>query len=403
VKRLLQLVLVLIVVSASIFGCAPAQEPEEETKEPIKVGVVYTLTTSLASYGTPMLMGVRMAVDEINAEGGINGRPLELIIEDSSNSNDVAVNALQKVLLQDPLVILGPIIGSQMLAMRPIIDSEGVPVFTISGTRKVTYDNNEWVFRNGAFAGVYNAVMIKFAVEQLGVTKPCALCLGNEFGYSLRDVGNAWLRNHGYDEFHAVEVYQSGDQDMSAQLLSLKDAGCDAILHTGFIPDSALVAKQAKSLDIGLPMIYADTVQAAAMSDITEAGDVEGIYLEAPNFILDAEEPDPDIAAWAQRFQDKMGSDQYISSYTLSVYDGIYMMAKAMRIADERGELTREGIRKVITEPDFEYVGLLYPKLKADHEGNMGNVVNMWQYGANKKGHMVWEAEMGPDDVIYEY
>ena len=100
--------------------CVMIGPPLQAADETIKIGVVVPITSVLAPYGTPFVELMNLAIDAANANGGINGRKLELVVEDSQASNTVAINALNKVLQSNPIAVFGPALGTQVLAMMPI-------------------------------------------------------------------------------------------------------------------------------------------------------------------------------------------------------------------------------------------------------------------------------------------
>ena len=103
-----------------VSTCVLIAPPLQAADETIKIGVVVPITSVLAPYGTPFVESMNLAIDAANASGGINGRKLELVVEDSQASNTVAINALNKVLQSNPIAVFGPALGTQVLAMMPI-------------------------------------------------------------------------------------------------------------------------------------------------------------------------------------------------------------------------------------------------------------------------------------------
>src|SRR5262245_60377292 len=116
-------------------------------QQPIKVALVVPITGPFAVLGTSQQQGAVFAVEPINAKGCINGQKIELVVEDSGASPTTAVTALRRSLSSRPVAVLGPIIGTQVLAMSPETQKDGVPFLVIPGTLKVTQVGNPWLFR----------------------------------------------------------------------------------------------------------------------------------------------------------------------------------------------------------------------------------------------------------------
>ncbi len=139
--------------------------------DPIKIGLVASLTSDFALIGVLQRNAGVMAVDEFNAAGGRGGRLVELSVEDGSNSNTVALGALNKVLSEKPAVVLAPLWSTQLLAMFPALEKEGVPTLSTTGTRKVTQLGNRWYFRYFPHDGITKAAATEFAIGELGKKK----------------------------------------------------------------------------------------------------------------------------------------------------------------------------------------------------------------------------------------
>ncbi len=114
---------------------------------------------------------MNMAVEAANAAGGINGRKVELVVEDSQASNTVAINALNKVLGSNPIAVFGAALGTQVLAMMPITEREKVPLIAGPSTRRVTQQGAKYYFRNSTHDAIDKETWTRFLVENLGKKK----------------------------------------------------------------------------------------------------------------------------------------------------------------------------------------------------------------------------------------
>ena len=130
---------------------------------------------------------VQMAVDKVNSEGGIMGCPIKIYAQDAANSATTGINALNKVLEDDPIAIVGPMLGTMMIPSREIIDMEKVPIISASGTRTWTMNDNKYGFRIGEFDGSSKVALADFVVNELGFKKIGILISADQWGYSGRD------------------------------------------------------------------------------------------------------------------------------------------------------------------------------------------------------------------------
>ena len=216
----------------------------ESAAQAIKVGVVVPITSVLAPYGTPFVESMNMAVEAANAAGGINGRKLELVVEDSQASNTVAINALNKVLGSNPVAVFGAALGTQVLAMMPITEREKVPLIAGPSTRRVTQQGAKYYFRNSTHDAIDKETWTRFLVDDLGKKRIGILHVANEWGYSGRDNTAMFLdKLYGLKPV-SIASYQPTDKDLTAQILQMGRDGADAIVAQGHPIDEALLVKQ---------------------------------------------------------------------------------------------------------------------------------------------------------------
>jgi branched-chain amino acid transport system substrate-binding protein len=343
---------------------APARAAED-----VLVALTVSLTTDWAIYGKNALASVQMAADKVNAEGGINGRKIRLVAEDAGNSNTVAVNALNKALGQNPAVVIGPPMATMIMAMLPVLKDNGVPFLAHPGTRRVTQQGYPAMFRFVAHDGVSKVAWTRFAVEKLQKKKLGLLIVANEWGYSARDVTSTVLKSRYNMEPAAIETYQATDKDMSAQLVRLKNAGVDLIVQQGHVPDTALILKQARQLNIGVPIRASSTAQTAALLDITEGADVTGLYVEGSP--VPGLSDDPVINQWGAEREKRAKSKP--DQYAVVNYDIAMCLFEVMK----KYGIDRPNIVRGL--PEIRYQGLI-GVYQSDKEGNMLHEVRIYQY-----------------------
>lgn len=370
----------------------PASGDDEET---VKLGVVLNLTTGMALYGTPMMNAVTLATEHQNAEGGINGKPIQLVVEDAADTATTGINALNRVLESEPIALVGPILGFQMLPFRDIVDEEQIPIISLSGTRGWTMNDNRYAFRTGEFDGNSKPALADFVVEELGVERIGIIVVANEWGHSGRDhVTQRLMEAHGIEPV-IVETYQTTDTDMSAQLQNISNADVEVIVSQGHPQDTALVLKQAQQLGIEIPIVASSVAETAVNLDITQPEEVEGLYVQT--YALPNDNPDPEIQAWTEEYIEMF--DMRPDAYALAQYDGVRMLFQAMENADNEDSLTREGVTDAMW--DITYDGLI-ATYETDFEGNMLRDYIIVQYGPDKTAEIVHSAHVSTEETIYE-
>jgi branched-chain amino acid transport system substrate-binding protein len=359
---------VLLALAAAAVGPARAADP-------IVVGLTVSLTTDFALVGLSQQNGAVMAVDEINKAGGVKGRLIKLVSEDTANSNTVAVNGLHRALREKPMAILGPVWGTQNLAMEPVIREAMVPIISPTGTRRVTQLGNKYVFRFFTHDGIAKAGQAKFALEKLGAKKPAILTVNDEYGISGRDIMTKALEGAGVKPV-AVEAMATTDKDVTAQLRNIQRAGADVLLTQIHPAPIAIVVKQARQLGLTIPHVASNALILPSTLGLVDGPDVDGVYVET--VIVPAADPNPKIQDWLKRYQARFGKPG--DHFALLQYDITYMLAKAL---DEAGpDPTPAALQARLRTLKYEGLVTLY---ESDDEGNLNHLVSIYRLDANKK------------------
>lgn len=360
----------MLVVAAVLLGSAPAR-----AADPIVVGLTVSLTTDFALVGLSQQNGAMMAVEEINKAGGVKGRPIKLVSEDTANSNTVAVNGLHRALREKPVAVLGPVWGTQNLAMEPVIREARVPIISPTGTRKVTQLGNKYVFRFFTHDGIAKWGQARFAVEKLGARKPAILTVNDEYGISGRDIMTKALEGLGAKPV-AVEAMATSDKDVTAQLRNIQRSGADVLLTQIHPAPIAIVVKQARQLGLNIPHVASNALILPSTLGLVDGPDVDGVYVET--VIVPSVDPNPKIQDWLKRYQARFG--KVGDHFALLEYDITYMLARAMEEAGP--EITADAVQQKLRSLKYEGLVTLY---ESDEEGNLNHLVSIYRLDANKK------------------
>lgn len=308
-------------------------------KSPIRVGQATAFTTEYTVVGQYLANGVKMAVDEINAAGGINGRQIELIKVDSANTNPAAVNAVNKLIDSEHVVaIMGPDLSTQNFAVAPIVNKAKIPFF-VEGTNAKLLDNNPWFFRLRPDDGIAAKSAAKFAIQNLKKTKIGVIHDSDEFGTGGRDNIIEGVKAFGGTVVH-IESYNSSDKDLSGQLTNLKNKGAEVIIDWGHPSQSATLQRQNKQLGINLPIIGSPGYSMPATLQL--AGDsTDGSYAVVDG--IPTQNPDPKAKEWVKKYRDLFKADP--DFHASADYDGVYMLKMAI---EKAGSTDPEAIRKAM-------------------------------------------------------
>ncbi len=236
-------------------GCGKSEQTGESNEIPI--GEYSSLTGTTATFGTSTHRGILMAVEETNANGGVLGKQIKLITEDTRSLPEEAALAVQKLITRDNVVsIIGEIASSRSLAAAPICQERKVPMVSPGSTNPEVTKKGDYIFRVCYIDPFQGEVLAKFAYNSLGLRKVA----------TLKDVKNDYsvgLAQFFYDTFTKLggqvvgeQAYSEGDNDFKAQLTALKALNPEGIFVPGYYTESALIVKQARELNMAMPFFF---------------------------------------------------------------------------------------------------------------------------------------------------
>src|SRR6266446_3384685 len=299
IQRVL-LPLVLILAFAALTGCAK-REAE------IKVGEYGSLTGSTATFGTSSKNGIELFVDNLNAQGGIGGKKVHVLVEDDQGKPEEAATAVNKLIAQDGVVaVLGEVASSRSLAAAPICQSAGVPMISPSSTNPKVTEVGDYIFRMCFIDPFQGTVMAKFTAQNLGLKK-VAILTDNKNAYSVG------LTQFFKESFVALggqvvteQSYGSGDTDFRSQLTAIKAKGPQAIYLPGYYTEAGLISRQARELGIQAPILGGDGWESDQLIGIGGPA-LEGCYY-SNHFAAD--NPDPRLQEFLKTYAAKYAGQE---------------------------------------------------------------------------------------------
>lgn len=310
--------------------------------ESLRIGSVVPLTGPFNASGQQYHFSLQMVQDEINAKGGIAGRKLEIVFADSRDSNAAAVNAFIKLNkeLNAPFMFLSSY-TTQNLATEPEVAKAALPCVFAGGGNAVHERRNRWMFRIRPYDGLQSQTMSQVLLSDIKSTKPAIIYVQNDFGQGVANSVQKVLRTAGVETI-GVEAYGVNDKDMSAQLLSFKAKGADAIVVVSFGNDGALIIKQIKQLGITAPMVTAAGVMAPAVLNLMTPEEVSKVHGMIDSYVHESRQDA--TGDYARRFHKRFGvkPDPFGSCY----YDAGWMVKEAI----EKVGTDREAIRTWFTQ-----------------------------------------------------
>jgi len=343
-----------------------------QAAEPIKLGAFFDLTGTSSAIGTPTKLVAEMVVKKINDEGGIDGRPLELVIADDEGDPTKAAIIAKKFIESDKVVaIIGPTRTDTGMASKPIIEQNKVPTFMcVGGDPPVTVKPFQWTFKSPQRTSV--AVQKTYAyLKKKGIQKIAIITAGDGFGKD----GKSWLEKMAPEyglQIVGNESFQPTDSDMTTQLVKIKAASPEAIICWTIGKAGSIVAKNTKQLAIQAPLFQChglpDPIYIQLAGEASEGNIMPSTKLMVADQLSDSDPQKRVIQGFIRLYTDVYHYDKQFPINTHSGYawDAIYIVANAMKKVGTENEKLRDAI-----ENTKGYVGVsgIYNITAEDHNG----------------------------------
>lgn len=270
----------LAMLSLGLGACTKKDAATTTTAatDTIKVGYVGSMTGDQATFGISTENGVKLAFDQINAKGGINGKKLQVISYDNGGKPEEAATAVNKLITQDKVVaILGEVASSRSLAMAPIAQANKIPMITPSSTNPKVTEIGDYIFRVCFIDPFQGLVMAKFADENLKAKKVAILRdVKNDYSVGLADFFTEGFKKAG-GTIVLDTSYSAGDLDFKSQLTAIRGKNPDAIFVPGYYTEVGLIARQARELGIKAPLMGGDGWDSPKLTEIGQTA-INGSY-----------------------------------------------------------------------------------------------------------------------------
>lgn len=239
------------------------------TADEILIGEYSAMTGTTATFGQSTHRGLMMAVDECNAAGGVLGKNIRLLTEDTQSKPEEAATAVTKLITRDGVkAVIGEVSSSRSLAAAPICQANGVPMVSNASTNPEVTRKGDYIFRVCYIDPFQGEVMARFAYNTLGLRKAAILKdIKNDYSIGLAQYFEETFVKLG-GQVVATQAYSEGDIDFKAQLTALKSAEPEAVIVPGYYTEAALIVKQARELNMTIPFIGGDGWDSAKLVEI---------------------------------------------------------------------------------------------------------------------------------------
>ncbi len=329
----------------------------------ILVGFSASITGTTPIEGEYSRAAAELAVDEINAAGGVLGRKLKLMVEDDANEATAAVNAVNKLASQPIVALVGPHKSFAAKAVMQIVTTNKIPYLTGATSVTLLDMKSPYFFRLRASDGLVAKIAAIYCVEDLGAKKIGIFYNNDEYGTGAKKVIEQYLTEKGVD--FVSEGHNTNDKDMTGQIVKMKNEKVDALIIWSHANENAVAVRQFKELGLESKVVSGPGFTVSNFLDLVDGSQLDGRFTVTD---YSPATPQPKNEAFVKNMKEKkkITPDFYAATY----YDSMYILADAIKRA---GSTDREAIRKALMETK-------------DLQGAMA------KYYANDKGELCHES-----------
>lgn len=337
--------------------------PDLQLDEPVRIGLIIPQTGSAAIpqvFEDPMAM----AIEAINAAGGIGGQPVEVRTYDSGFAPEQGLTALRRALEDDPTVLMGYAITSQVLAAAPLLAEAQIPMihFSAADETNISEGGSDWTFRVKLQNSSQASAGAQFLIDELGATDFGLMYTNDNYGQTARDAAEATILENG-GTVVADRSYAFDATDLTEQVLAMAEA--DAVLNWGFPNTIGLQLNQFAQNGIQIPTMDSDSGVLTFENQLAEPEAMEQFYAavvcnppgDERQYVLD----------WTAQFEEQFGyTPEANSAFT---WDGVYMFKQAI---EQAGSTDGTAIRDAMQSITWDG-GVCQENYRADEDNNLSH------------------------------
>lgn len=339
----------LAAVALGALAVGPFSALAADTNEPVFIGVSGPLTGPRAQYGAQWKLGFDLALEEINKSGGIDGRKLDYVFEDSQSDPKQSVAIAQK-LVNDPRIVVevGDFASPASMAASPIYQRAGLVQFGFTNSHPDFTKGGDYMWSNSISQAEEQPKLAEYAVKGLGLKRIAVLHLNTDWGRTSKDNFIAGAEKLGASVV-VSEGYLPDERDFRSTLVRVREANPDGIALISYYSDGALIANQLKATGIDLPVVAVGSVYSPKFLELGGES-VEGIHTLTNFFPND---PRPQVREFVEKFVEKYGHQP--DSFSARAYDTFILLASVIREYGTDRTAIRDGLAKITDVPSVIY------------------------------------------------
>ncbi|MCB9798780.1 ABC transporter substrate-binding protein [Candidatus Nomurabacteria bacterium] len=316
----------------TLAGCGKAEQSSMAEQGPIKIGFIAPISGDLASLGSDALVSAQIAVDEVNQAGGVDGRPIELVVEDGKCSAKDAPQAASKLMNVDNVQVIMAMCSPEVVASSGMANQQKRVLISSCASAPNVTDAGDYVFRtypSDSFQGKFAA---QHAYNTLGKRKAAILSVQNDWGVGLRDVFAQTFEALGGDVV-VIQEHTQDSRDMRSQISKIKEANPDIIYFPSFTEPSLVGLKQIRDLEVDVEILGGDAWSDAKLQ--------ESSYAQGAQYV----QP---LSNYSESWKEKMlarGAGATVCAP--SAYDNVKIIADIIGSVGEDGEKIKNALYDV--------------------------------------------------------
>lgn len=316
------LLLSLVLLVTMVVGCGNKQDSEEV----IKLGFLGAKTGDVANYGIPGEKGMKMAIDELNAQGGILGKKVEGIYEDNKGDSKEINLIAQKYITRDKVVAMvgDPCTGLTKVA-ADIAQKNQVVIFSAGATGAGVVEIGDYVFRNTMLDTVAVPVVVDWMLKDKHWKKAAIITsIDNGYSTALTPIFKEELKKQGAT-IVLEDTIKDKETDFSAQITKLKGANADVLVFTGYYTEAALIMKEAQKQGLNISLIGGDGLYGQDLAKLGGDAVEEKVILYCG---FSTDQPSPETAKFLENYRKKYNEEP--DMFSAQYYDAVMILAQAM-------------------------------------------------------------------------
>jgi len=310
----------LLVATTGLVACGPKEE------ETIKIGVLAPLTGEVATYGVWFKNSAELARDEINDEGGVLGKELEFIIEDTAGDPKAGVNAAKKLIEVDKVgILLGPAASGVVLSVAPLAEQNQVVLLSPIASNYMISESGDYIFRIAPSDTLQSKILSAWIYNDLEYDNAAVVYTNNDYGVGLKEAFESDYAGYG-GTIALAESCDPNATDLRTQITKIKELkDVDFVMLFVYPEEGGYFLKQSKEMGLTLPVIGTDTLHDAQVLEI--AGDAAN----GLTFTDVAEVSGAEWEAFSKKYKERFGEDPNI--VCAESYDGVKVLVEAIEKA----------------------------------------------------------------------